>query len=129
MKKIILLVVLLAVAIIGAVLLSGKIAIPKNTAKIKTPPPVIGFSLGTTREERWATDQSLFTKRVNELGGVVSAVGTDYDVATQISQIENLISQGIKIIVVVTSDSDKLAPVVTEANKAGVKITRQGPSP
>lgn len=122
MKKIVIIVAVLIVAIAGAIWLSVGMPVAKNPVVIKTPPPVIGFSLGTTREERWATDQSLFTKRVSELGGVVSAVGTDYDATTQISQIENLISQGIKVIVVVPADSTKIAPVIAEANKAGVKI-------
>jgi D-xylose transport system substrate-binding protein len=121
-KSIVIIIAVLVVAIAGVVWLNVGMPLNKKPVVVKTPPPVIGFSLGTTREERWATDQSLFTKRVSELGGVVSAVGTDYDVTTQISQIENLISQGIKVIVVVAADSDKLAPVIAEANAAGVKI-------
>jgi D-xylose transport system substrate-binding protein len=121
-KTIIIVLVVLIVAIAGGILLSNRIVVPKSAPQTKAAPIVIGFSLGTTREERWATDQSLFTNKVQELGGIVSAVGSDYDATTQISQIENLISQGIKVIVVVTADSDKLAPVVAEANKAGVKI-------
>jgi D-xylose transport system substrate-binding protein len=47
---------------------------------------------------------------------------SDYDVPLQISQIENLISQGVKVIVVVAADSEQIAPVIEEAHQAGVKI-------
>ncbi len=122
MKKIIIVVALLVVVVAGIVYLSIRLTGSKNEAKVKVLPPVIGFSLGATREERWQTDQALFTQKVQQLGGVVTAASTDYDVPTQISQIENMISQGIKVIVVVAADSSGIAPAVDEADKAGVKI-------
>jgi D-xylose transport system substrate-binding protein len=123
MKKIIIIVALLVVVIAGVIFVSLKLATPKNNTSASKPlPVVIGFALGATREERWQTDEALFTKKVQELGGVVEPVNSDYDVPTQISQIENLISQGVKVIVVVAADSTKIAPVVDEANRAGVKI-------
>jgi D-xylose transport system substrate-binding protein len=122
MKKIIIAVVLLAAAIVGIIWLNSRIAAPKKAEKGGGAPVVIGFSLGTTREERWLTDRDLFIKKAQELGATVNSVASDYDVDTQISQIENLISQGVKAIVVVPADSEKIAPVIAKANQAGVKI-------
>jgi D-xylose transport system substrate-binding protein len=122
MKKIIIAVVLLAAVITGIIILASRITAPKKSIS-KTPPIVIGFSLGATHEERWlASDLPLFIKRAEELGASVNYLSSNYDADAQISQIENLISQGIKTIVVMPADSEKIAPVIVEANRAGVKI-------
>lgn len=85
-------------------------------------PIVIGFALGALREERWLTDESLFAKRAEQLGAVVVDENSDYDVPMQTTQIENLVSQGAKVIVVVAADSKAIAPAIEEAHNAGVKI-------
>ena len=121
MKKIIIVIILLAAAIIGVIFLSRQLR-PAPSPEIKNTPVVIGLSLGAVREERWTRDRDLFIAKAKELGAVVNEVETDYDVDTQISQIENLISQGVKVIVVVPADSVKIAPIIAEAHAAGVKI-------
>ncbi|MDR3581804.1 MAG: substrate-binding domain-containing protein [Candidatus Pacebacteria bacterium] len=84
--------------------------------------PLIGFSLGALREDRWTTDRADFIAKAQQLGATVIDASTDYDVAAQISQIENLITQGVKVLVVVPADSDKIAPAIADAKKAGVKV-------
>jgi D-xylose transport system substrate-binding protein len=123
MKKVILIVILLAAVLGGIFLVKQKIS-PNNEAKEidKNIPVVIGFSLGSTLEERWTTDTDLFAKRVKELGASVNNVVSNNNIDTQISQIRNLISQGVKVIVVVPVDSEKIAPVIAEAHAAGTKI-------
>ena len=93
-----------------------------TTAPSVADKPLIGFSLGSLREDRWATDRANFIAKAQELGATVVGASTDYDVATQILQIENLITQGVKVLVIVPADSDKIAPVIAEAKKAGVKV-------
>ncbi len=89
---------------------------------IQATSPLIGFSLGSLREERWLTDQSLFVAKAQQLGAVVITMSSDYDPPTQISQIENMISQGIKVLVVVPSDSTLIAPAIEAAHAAGIKV-------
>ncbi len=121
MKKIIVVLIVLAVVIFGLFWLSWKLG-PDTGVNIKKTPTVIGFSLGVTREERWLKDKELFVEKVNELGGSVSVLITDQDVDMQILHIRNLIAQGVKVIVVVPSDFERIAPVIEEAHDKGVKI-------
>ena len=125
MKKTLIIVVLLAV-VAGGILLLSKNILPKGTGgnqPSKAAPVIIGFSLGDTLTERWLSkDTPLFSERVTQLGGVVAQAVSNNNTDTQISQIRNLISQGVKVIVIVASDSKKLAPVVAEAHAAGVKV-------
>lgn len=94
---------------------SSPVTINKNA-------PLIGFSLGSLREARWLNDQSLFVAKAQQLGAVVVTMSSDYDPPTQISQIENMISQGVKALVIVPSDSNLIAPAVEAAHAAGIKV-------
>ncbi len=122
MKRIIAILVLLVVVAGGAFWVSRTILLKGSgdTAK-KAAPIIIGFSLGSTLEERWMTDTALFKEQVTALGGVVNEVSSN-NAEAQINQIKNLISQGVKVIVVVPADSEKLGPVVEEAHAAGAKV-------
>lgn len=122
MKKIIIAILVFAIFAIGGIIYLNRFLSQKENFLVGEKPVVIGFSLGTTREERWFKDRDLFVDRAQSLGAVVNVALSNYDVEKQISQIENLISQGVSVIVVVPSDSEKLSAVVKKANDAGVKI-------
>lgn len=120
MKKIIIILIVLAGVVAGIFWLSWNLS-PKTELSIKKAPLLVGYSLGVTREERWLKDKDLFVEKANELGVSVNVMMTDSDVEAQISQIRNMISQGVKVIVIVPADFQKLAPVIKEANEAGIK--------
>jgi len=121
MKKIVIVLALLALIIAGVFLLNRSLNVRQPLVTDKNP-VIIGFSLGTTREERWSTDRDLFIQKAKELGAVVNIASSDYDAVLQASQIENLASQGAKVIVVLPSDSEALAPVIEKVKAEGVKI-------
>lgn len=121
MKKAIIVLVFLVLIIAIVLWLTRGLNIGEMMLSDKKP-VIIGFSLGTTREERWFTDRDLFVQRAKELGAVVNVTLSDYDAALQSSQIENLTIQGAKVIVVLPSDSQALAPAIAAAKAAGVKI-------
>jgi D-xylose transport system substrate-binding protein len=57
-----------------------------------------------------------------KLGAKVSVQSADASEERQISQIENLISRGVDVIVIVPFNSKTLGNVVAEAKKAGIKV-------
>ena len=122
MKKIIIGLIVLAALVLGAIYFLNNLLVKKEKSLITEKPLIIGFSMGTTHEERWFKDRDLFMQRAQELGAIVSVTLSDYDFEKQIYQIENLISQGASVIVVIPSDSEKIAPAIEKANQAGVKI-------
>ena len=82
----------------------------------------VGFSMDTLKEERWQRDKELFEKRVRELGGEVLttvANGSDTD---QINQCENLLTQGINVLVIVPHNGDALSNVAAAAKRQGVPV-------
>ena len=78
----------------------------------------IGFSLGTLREDRWAKDAELFTKEAEGLGATVNVLFGDNELSKQLSQAENLILQGVNVLVVVPQDAEAMAAIVEMAHKA-----------
>jgi D-xylose transport system substrate-binding protein len=82
----------------------------------------IGLSLGTNREERWQKDVADFTERANALGASVEVKYSGEDAALQLSQAENMIIQGVKVLVVIANDAVKAGAIVEKAHAAGVKV-------
>jgi D-xylose transport system substrate-binding protein len=122
MKRFIIIVSIFSAIVLGSIYFLNRLLNEKESSLVKRKPVVIGFSMGTTREERWFNDRDLFIQRAQELGAGVIVTLSDYDVDKQISQIENLISQGVDVIVVIPADSEKIKPAIDAANKAGVKV-------
>ena len=122
MKKFFLIFFIFFVLALGGIFFVNRSLSEKESLISGEKPIVIGLSLGTTREERWFKDRDFFVKRAQELGAVVNVSLSDYDVDKQIYQIENMISQGVSVIVIIPADSEKLVAVIERAKKAGVKI-------
>ncbi|AIO30559.1 2-hydroxymuconic semialdehyde hydrolase [Burkholderia cenocepacia] len=84
--------------------------------------PEIGFCIDDLRVERWSRDRDYFVAAATKLGAKVSVQSADSSEERQISQIENLISRGVDVIVIVPFNSKTLGNVVAEARKAGIKV-------
>lgn len=122
MKRFIIIVSIFSAIVLGSIYFLNRLLNEKESSLVRRKPVVIGFSMGTTREERWFKDRDLFISRAQELGAGVIVTLSDYDAEKQILQIENLVSQGVDVIVVIPADSEKIKPAIDEANKAGVKV-------
>ncbi|GLU31456.1 D-xylose ABC transporter substrate-binding protein [Trinickia caryophylli] len=84
--------------------------------------PQIGFCIDDLRVERWSRDRDYFVDAAKKLGATVSVQSADASEQRQISQIENLISRGVDVIVIVPFNSKTLGNVIAEAKKAGIKV-------
>lgn len=82
----------------------------------------IGFSLGDLREERWQKDRDLFVAAAKKQGAYVQVTSANSDASLQNTQVENLIAQGVNVLVIAPYDSEKIAPVVELAHKANIKV-------
>ncbi|MFA6194783.1 MAG: substrate-binding domain-containing protein [Patescibacteria group bacterium] len=122
MKKIIAVLVLLAVLVAGGIYYFNRLLNEKQIYLAGEKLIIIGFSMGATREERWTKDRELFVKRAQELGAEVSVVSSDYNIEREILQIESLISQGVGAIVVMPSNSETIWPAIEKAKQAGIKV-------
>lgn len=85
------------------------------------PKVLIGLSMDTLKEERWQKDRDIFVAQVKKLGGEVLVQAANSDDALQASQCENLLSQGVQVLVIIPHNAEAMAPVVDSAVKSKVK--------
>lgn len=82
----------------------------------------IGFSMDTLKEERWQKDRDLFVKRAQELGAEVLVQAANGNDNLQLSQAENLLTQGVDVLVVAPHNGVTASSIVTAAHKLGKKV-------
>ncbi|WP_198038753.1 D-xylose ABC transporter substrate-binding protein [Planococcus lenghuensis] len=82
----------------------------------------IGLSVSDLTLERWQHDRDFFVERAEELGAEVIVQSANGDEAEQLSQIQNMLSQGIDALVIIPINSDSLSTVVEQAQEEGVPV-------
>lgn len=86
-------------------------------AKVK-----VGLSFSDFATERWPQENTLMTKLLQDKGYDVVSQQANQDPKVQNDQIENMITQGVKAIIIVAQDGDAAATAASDAAKAGVKV-------
>jgi D-xylose transport system substrate-binding protein len=105
---------LVLTACAGVLLLGSSRA---NAAGVK-----VGLSLPTQREERWVKDKKTMEEAAKKAGIDLRVQVTDNDASKQMAQCENLISQGIKVLILAPHDASSAAAIIDKAEKAGIKV-------
>lgn len=95
---------------------------PEAKKSAAAPQILVGLSLDTLREERWQRDRDLFVAACEKLGAKVLVQAANNNDALQNSQAENLLTQGIRVLVVAPHNSESSATIVAAAHKAGVPV-------
>ncbi len=85
-------------------------------------PVLIGFSLGGIRMERWKKDEQIIVQRAHELGAQIICLSANENPDLQIDQAENLIIQGVDVLLVVPQSAEQSAVIVERAHKAGIPV-------
>lgn len=94
---------------------------PKPAAETKKTIK-IGFSMDTLKEERWQRDRDMFVEKAKSLGAEVIVQAANGDDALQVSQAENMLAQGVDILVVVPHNAEATARIVELAHQKKIKV-------
>ena len=116
---------IIMLALIGGACVSGtQPTSTGSTRKTKGPnePISIGFSMDTLKEERWQRDKDLVEKRCKELGMEVNVQVANGDDSLQIKQAENLLTQGVDVLIVAPHNGEIAAAIVEAAHRQGVPV-------
>ena len=84
--------------------------------------PQVAFLLATLQEERYQKDLKYFETRAKELGLRTITLAADNDNARQIAQVEDVLTQGAKVLVIQPTDSQAASAYVRLAHEHGAKI-------
>ena len=82
----------------------------------------IGLSMDSLRVERWQKDRDIFIAEAEKLGAEVIVQSADGDERRQNEQVENMITQGVDVLVVIPKDSVAAAQIVQIAHAEGIKV-------
>ena len=82
----------------------------------------VGVSMPTKTLQRWNQDGANMKEQLEKKGYEVDLQFADDDVATQVNQIENMISGGCKVLVIASIEGDSLGTVLAQAKEKGVKV-------
>jgi len=83
---------------------------------------IIGFAMGTLKEERWFKDRDLLTAKAKEKGFEIQWVNANENDIEQVKQVKYLLSKDIDILVITPNSYDKCKTAVDIAKKKGIKV-------
>jgi D-xylose transport system substrate-binding protein len=82
----------------------------------------IGVSVGHTQEERWQREIELFRAYADQYGFELIVQSAENNTQRQISQCENLVNQGIDVLIMQSIDASAVAPIINTAHAEGIKV-------
>ncbi|AWB44446.1 sugar ABC transporter substrate-binding protein [Paenibacillus sp. CAA11] len=82
----------------------------------------IGLAMPTKSSERWVADGQNMARLFQEKGYKVDLQFAEDVVENQISQIENMITKGVDVIVIASIDGNTLTDVIAKAHAQGIKV-------
>jgi D-xylose transport system substrate-binding protein len=83
---------------------------------------VVGVSWNNFQEERWKTDEAAIKAALDAAGAKYISADAQSSAEKQLTDIENLISQGANVLIVLAQDSDAVAPAVQKAIDEGIPV-------
>jgi D-xylose transport system substrate-binding protein len=119
----------LLVFLIFAFFVAACVQAPKeqgNAPANKTADPnkkvKIGFSMATVKEERWQRDKAAFEARCKELNVECAIQVADNKADKQSNDVDNLLTQGIDVLVIAPQDATQAATLVDKAKAKGIPV-------
>jgi len=97
-------------------------AVPAAPAAPSSEKITVGLSFSDFATERWKGEQVLMEKLLRDKGYDVVWQEANHDVKLQNDQIDNMVTQGAKALIIIAEDGDAAATAVDKAVAAGVKV-------
>jgi putative multiple sugar transport system substrate-binding protein len=101
-------IVLGSVALAGSALAQGK--------------PTVGIAMPTKSSARWIDDGNNIVKVLKERGYNTDLQYAEDDIPNQLSQIENMVTKGAKVLVIASIDGTTLSDVLKQAKAKGITV-------
>src|SRR6201989_1335686 len=109
----------LKVSLIALALAGLAAAAPAAFAQSK---PTVGIAMPTKSSARWIDDGNNIVKVLKERGYGADLQYAEDDIPNQLSQIENMVTKGVKVLVIAAIDGTTLSDVLQKAADKGIKV-------
>jgi putative multiple sugar transport system substrate-binding protein len=83
---------------------------------------LVGIAMPTKSSARWIADGDNLVKSLTDLGYTTDLQYAEDDIPTQVSQVENMITKGAKILVIAAIDGTTLTDTLQKAADADIKV-------
>ena len=121
MKKFLALMLALIMAL--ALVACGQEAAPADEGgEVAESAGLVGVSMPTKDLQRWNQDGDNMKSQLEAAGYEVDLQYGANDIQQQVSQIENMIANGCKVLVIAAIDGDSLGTVLAQAKEAGIPV-------
>lgn len=85
-------------------------------------PVRVGFLMDESTSGRWLKDKELFTSHIESLGGEVIFRASEGNISKQAELANEMLNEGVDILVLVPSDQYEAAKIVLAAHKKGIPV-------
>ena len=82
----------------------------------------IGISMPTKSSARWIADGDNMVKVFTELGYGTDLQYAEDDIPNQLAQIENMVTKGVKVLVIAAIDGTTLSAILQQAHDSDIKV-------
>src|ERR1700759_2510212 len=104
----------LSAAALGALILTGP--------AFAQGKPTVGIAMPTKASARWIDDGNNIVKILKERGYNTDLQYAEDDIPNQLSQVENMVTKGAKVLVIASIDGTTLSDVLAQAKAKGITI-------
>jgi putative multiple sugar transport system substrate-binding protein len=102
--------------------LAGLAATVSGGAALAQSKPTIGIAMPTKSSARWIDDGNNIVRVLKERGYGADLQYAEDDIPNQLSQIENMVTKGVKVLVIAAIDGTTLSDVLKQAKAGGITV-------
>ncbi|WP_407165109.1 multiple monosaccharide ABC transporter substrate-binding protein [Bradyrhizobium sp. ORS 111] len=107
---------------IATLVLAGLSAIALGNGALAQNKPTIGIAMPTKSSARWIDDGNNMVKTLQGRGYGTDLQYAEDDIPNQLSQVENMVTKGVKALVIAAIDGTTLSDVLKQAKAAGITV-------
>jgi len=105
-----------------ALALAGLAATVSDRDAMAQGKPTVGVAMPTKSSARWIDDGNNMVKVLKERGYGTDLQYADDDIPNQLSQVENMVTKGDKVLVIAAIDGTTLSDVLKQAKAQGITV-------
>src|SRR5882762_920377 len=107
---------------LSAFALAAAVAATSAIGALAQGKPTVGIAMPTKSSARWIDDGNNIVKVLKERGYGTDLQYAEDDIPNQLSQIENMVTKGAKVLVIAAIDGTTLSDVLKQAKAKGIVV-------